>query len=102
MLFKRSATQQGRARAEAAQGAQPIETLADVAKLVTAAERVGGKPYLVTLLCLDGGLRISEATALEWSDVHWNRSVEENGDRGAGLPSGAESGVSGRELASCC
>ena len=33
-----------------------------MAKLVTAAAAVGGKPYLVTLLCLDAGLRLGEAT----------------------------------------
>jgi integrase len=40
---------------------------------VAAAGDLGGKPYLVTLLALDAGLRLGEATALHWAHVEWER-----------------------------
>jgi integrase len=46
-----------------------------VAALVAEAERVGGKPCLATLLMLDAGLRLGEATALSWEDVGWEGRV---------------------------
>ncbi|TMQ68674.1 MAG: site-specific integrase [Candidatus Eisenbacteria bacterium] len=35
--------------------------------------RGGGCAFLCTLLCLDAGLRLGEATALDWEDVQWDR-----------------------------
>jgi len=79
VLRRRNRTAAGRAESEAAHKAQPIEKPAEVAALVAATEAMGGKPYLVTLLGLDAGLRLGEATALDWSDVEWDRQVEEDG-----------------------
>lgn len=73
VLRRRNRTKQGRAENEAGAKAQPIEQPEHVAALVAAAAAVGGKPYLVTLLALDAGLRLGEATALDWADVDWDR-----------------------------
>jgi len=71
-LRRRNQTKAGRAEADE-QKAQPIESPAHVAVLVAAAGDLGGKPYFVTLLALDAGLRLGEATALDWAHVEWER-----------------------------
>lgn len=69
ILRRRGQTKQGRSESQAGVKVHPIEKPEDVAALVAEAERVAGKPYLVTLILLDAGLRLGEATALGWEDV---------------------------------
>jgi integrase len=70
----RNRSQRGRAESEAAaERARPIENPDQVDALLTAAKGEGGANYLVTLHCLDAGLRLREATALDWEDVEWGR-----------------------------
>ncbi len=79
VLRRKNKTKKGRAESEAGHQAKPIEKPEHVAALVAAAEGHGGKAQLVTLLCLDAGLRIGEATALDWRNVEWDRQIEEAG-----------------------
>ena len=75
ILRRRNRTQRGRAESEAGRKVNPIEEPGHVAALVQAAEgeAEGTKSHLVTLLMLDAGLRIGEATAVGWEDVDRKR-----------------------------
>jgi integrase len=72
VLRRKNRTERGRAESER-ERANPIEKPEDVAAFVIAAETEGGANYLATLLMLDAGLRLGEATALDWRDVEWHR-----------------------------
>lgn len=73
VLRRRNQSKRGRAESESGAKANPIEKPEAVAALVAQALEVGGGPALVTLLCLEAGLRLGEATALDWHDVEWDR-----------------------------
>lgn len=69
ILRRRGQTKRGRSESQAGVKVNPIEKPEHVAALVAEVARVGGKPYLVTLLQLDAGLRLGEASGLDWQDV---------------------------------
>jgi len=73
VLRRRNQTKRGRAENEAGTKARPIEKATEVAALVAQAAGQGGSAYLATLLMLDAGLRLGEATALDWRDVDLDR-----------------------------
>jgi len=59
------------ARAGARRDIRPIEDPRTLARLLEAAETRGQTVFLLTLLLLDAGLRLGEATALTWGQVRW-------------------------------
>jgi integrase len=75
IIRRRQRTQRGRAESESE--AHPIEDPAHVDALVAQARAHGGAAGIVTVLMLDAGLRLGEATGLDWSDVEWGRDASD-------------------------
>lgn len=75
VLRRRNRGKRGRAESEGGAMINPIEKPADVAALVDAAEAAPGAIGRLTLLMLFAGLRLGEATALDWSDIDWEGSA---------------------------
>ena len=71
MLRRGSRTKKARAEAEPGRSVRPIEDAEPLARLVASAREEGSEAEVLVLLCLDGGLRVGEASALRWGAIEW-------------------------------
>lgn len=70
-LRRRRRTKRGRVDAEGADRIQPIETPAELDRLVRAAAAEGAEAEALVLLLFDAGLRLGEALGLRWGAIGW-------------------------------
>ena len=69
-LSRGNRTAAHRARRDPKQNIRPL-TAAELGVFLAESERLGGGGRVVSLLLADAGLRLGEALALDWSDVHF-------------------------------
>ena len=77
VLSRKARTQKGRAEADPARFKRPIEDPDDLSRILTEAREEGLPAYVFVLLCLDAGLRTSEARALRWGSIRWGESEDD-------------------------
>jgi integrase len=75
-LSRGNRTAAHRARRDPKQNVHPWATT-ELGAFLTESERLGGAGYIVSLLLADAGLRLGEALALDWSDVHYGRDSDD-------------------------
>ncbi len=71
VLRRKTRTKKGRAQGDPGKDIHPIEHPEKIDALVAASEKRGGAAHVATMLQLEAGLRLGEATALEWSSIDW-------------------------------
>lgn len=81
-LRRRARTKRGRAQADPARHARPIEDPAAIDRLVEEAAQEGPEASALVLLLLDAGLRLGEALGLRWGAIAWGA---DDGDRSRSL-----------------
>jgi integrase len=69
---KQGRTKAGRAYAEARDTRRPVESPADLDRLLDAANAEGTEAHALVLILLDAGLRLGEALGLLWSSIEWD------------------------------
>ncbi len=72
-IRRRRRTKRGRAEA-GVDRIQPIETPAELARLIAAAEAEGPEAAALVLLLFDAGLRLGEGLGLRWGSIVWGES----------------------------
>ena len=78
-LRRRARTQRGRAESEPGAKITPVESPAEIQRIVRAAAREGADALALVLLCLDAGLRLGEALGIAWGCIAWGEDEDDEG-----------------------
>jgi len=78
-LRRRARTQRGRAESEPGANITPVESPAEIQRIVRAAAREGAEALALVLLCLDAGLRLGETLGLAWGCIAWGEDEDDEG-----------------------